>query len=493
MFTKMNVIGKDIVVDVVDDCTKPCDVISKIAVIHDLEEKDDAFFVMDFGDIVNKFEKWEALLPRVHPFYAVKCNENPAVLRLLAALGTGFDCASKSEIKEITDMGVSPSRIVYANPCKPNSHLKFAAQRKVSLMTFDNEMELQKIRKIYPDAELVLRILTDDSTAQCQLGLKYGCHPQHAPSLLRVAKELGLNVVGVSFHVGSGCRDASAFSDAIQSSRMVFDYGSALGFDFQLLDIGGGYPGQSSAAISFEEMAGCINQALDVHFPEGCGVRIISEPGRYFVASAFTLTLNVIAKRAVARDIQTFHVPGSEDLVANTVAPSQCDEPAYMYYCNDGVYGSFNCLLFDHATVQPSLLKKMLLGEPKFASSLWGPSCDGLDRIMENCLLPELHVGDWIVFEDMGAYTMCAASTFNGFPKPICYYMANESTWNFLKRIMPCPVEMEPAPPPCNTKCFSDSITCPTMRSGLSIPHLERGDHPTVMITPIPIVPDVDY
>jgi len=37
--------------------------------------------------------------------------------------------------------------------------------------------------------------------------------------------------------------------------------------------------------------------------------------------------------------------------------PSKCDEPAIMYYVNDGVYGSFNCLLFDHAEVSVSTLK----------------------------------------------------------------------------------------------------------------------------------------
>jgi len=483
-------IGQDIGVDVVSDSTSVGDVVANKMAIHTLEEKDDAFFVLDLGDIVRKYEKWRALLPRVEPFYAVKCNETPAVLQVLAGLGTGFDCASKKEIQTMTDIGVEPHRIVYANPCKPNSHLKFAAEKDVSLMTFDNEMELHKVKRVYPDAKLLLRILTDDSSAQCQLGLKYGCHPHHTPHLLKVAKELGLNVVGVSFHVGSGCREASAFSEAIQSARMVFDYGGQLGFNFEILDIGGGYPGQVSATITFEEMAVCINQALEEYFPKSCGVRIIAEPGRYFVASAFTLTVNVIAKRTVARDIKTFSVPGAEDLVSNTVAPGQSDEPAFMYYCNDGVYGSFNCLLFDHASVSPSLIKKIDPEAPKYSSSIWGPSCDGLDRIMEHCLLPELSVGDWIVFKDMGAYTMCAASTFNGFPKPICYVIANESIWALLKQILPKSNKS------VKTKSIScDTASCPTMASDVDIPIPDRElrgacDLPGMTMTPIPIVPE---
>jgi len=147
-----NMIGKGDAVEVVSDSVSVKDIVANKVALHTMEDKDDAFFVMDLGDIVRKYQKWRSLLPRVDPFYAVKCNENPAVLQTLASLGTGFDCASKSEIQEIISLGVDPSRIVYANPCKPNSHLKFAAKNNARLMTFDNEMELHKIKAVFPGA-----------------------------------------------------------------------------------------------------------------------------------------------------------------------------------------------------------------------------------------------------------------------------------------------------------------------------------------------------
>lgn len=94
------------------------------------------------------------------------------------------------------------------------------------------------------------------------------------------------------------------------------------------------------------QIAAELNAALDDHFPSSAGTEIIAEPGRYFTASAFTLTTHVIAKRAICRDIT------SGDY---TCAPTSTDEPSFMYYVNDGVYGSFNCLLYDHAEVQPSI------------------------------------------------------------------------------------------------------------------------------------------
>ncbi|XP_071807591.1 ornithine decarboxylase-like [Asterias amurensis] len=403
----------------------------------DREDPDDAFFIGDLGDVVVKHQKWLKSLPRVEPFYAVKCNPDHSVVKLLAGLKTNFDCASKSEIQMVLNLGVAPSRIIFANPCKQRSHLKFAAQKGVDLMTFDNEEELHKIKKVFSEARLVLRILTDDSTAQCQLGLKYGCHPKRAPYLLQLAKELDLDVVGISFHVGSGCRHSGAFADAIQSARTIFDYGEQLGIKMDLLDIGGGYPGQASAAIPFEEFAHVINAALNEHFPASSGVRIIAEPGRYYVASAFTLCVNITSKRMVARDIQTFSVKESKDLVANSVAPSKCEEPAFMYYVNDGVYGSFNCLLYDHATVMPKLLKERSKNCLEYSTSIWGPSCDGLDRIVEHCLLPELEVGEWMIYEDMGAYTMCAGSEFNGFKRPTGYYVVPDTLVPLLEYIFP--------------------------------------------------------
>lgn len=394
---------------------------NKIVQIHQ-EGGDDPFVIGDLGDIIRKYRLWGQTLPRVKPFYAVKCNDDFAVLKLLADLGASFDCASKGEIQKVLNQGVSTSRIIYANPCKQASFLRYAAKHNVSLMTFDNEAELYKVKDLYPSAKLVIRMLPPTNfKVQCELGMKFGCLPSQAEHLLVVAKSLDLDVVGVSFHVGSGCEEANAFGIAIQQARDVFDKGLQLGFDMKLLDIGGGFPGQESAPVTFGEIAQVVNMALDKYFPED-SVQIIAEPGRYFVASAFTIGVNVIAKRVVPRDRKGEHGEPLEH-------SSSSDEPSVMYYVNDGVYGSFNCLLFDHATVHVSVLKDSE-DEMVYESSVWGPTCDGLDCILETTKLPELEVGDWMYFKDMGAYTMASASTFNGMPAPVRSYHCLDTVWH---------------------------------------------------------------
>lgn len=391
--------------------------------LAEAEGRDDPFMIGDLGDVIKKYKTWVRTLPRVKPFYAVKCNDDYPVLKVLSDIGASFDCASKGEIQKILSLGVSPDRIIYANPCKQASMLKYAAKQKVATMTFDNEAELYKVKSLYPDAKLVLRILPPSNfKVQCELGIKFGCHPSKAVHLLEVARDLDLDVIGVSFHVGSGCQEAGAFAVAIQQAREVFDIGVDMGFNMELLDIGGGFPGQKSAPISFLEIAQVVNMALDKYFPANEGVSIIAEPGRYFVASAFTLGVNIIAKRVVARDQ---HGENGE-LIDN---PTASDEPAYMYYVNDGVYGSFNCLLFDHAEVSVNSLKD-LDEEMMYESSVWGPTCDGLDCILQNVQLPLHDVGTWLYFKDMGAYTIAASSTFNGMPGPSRYYHCLAELWH---------------------------------------------------------------
>lgn len=97
---------------------------------------------------------------------------------------------------------------------------------------------------------LVLRIRYDDPTALYQLGKKYGADPNtEAESILRLSKSLNLNVIGVSFHIGSGSKDYTVYQNAIKSARKVFDVGLSMGIRMNLLDIGGGFPGEKGDLI----------------------------------------------------------------------------------------------------------------------------------------------------------------------------------------------------------------------------------------------------
>lgn len=369
----------------------------------------------------------------LHP--AIKCNPDPYILRLLASLGTGFDCASAGEINQVLNIGgIDPSRIIFANPCKATSFIRSAAKAGVDKMTFDNIDELYKIARVHPNAKLIVRILADDSKSVCRFGIKFGAPVDTLPSLLSKARELNLDVIGVSFHVGSGCYDPSVYADAIRRARKAFDMGKEAGYTFNLLDVGGGFED-----ALFERAAIVLTQAIDQYFPDRRSLQMISEPGRFYVSKAFRLAANIIARR-------------STDSTSDTTAPDEgTDQPNVMCmsnsffsvvclynmltltdYINDGVYGAFNCILFDHQTVHPYVLSlngsfHVSASEPLAICSLWGPTCDSLDCIVKSVSLPAaLRTGDWLGFDNMGAYTICAASQFNGFEISNVIYTTGE-------------------------------------------------------------------
>jgi ornithine decarboxylase len=346
-----------------------------------------AFYAFDLARVVDLYWAWRRALAGVRPCYAVKCNPDPALLGALAALGAGFDCASRAEIEAVLALGVRPRDIVYANPCKPEPHLEYAAEVGVNLATYDSEEEVAKVKRCHPNCELLLRLKgPDGGDARVDLGTKYGAHADEVVPLLRAAQSAGLNVAGVSFHVGSGANNLAVYRGAIEAARAAFDAAAALGMPpMRVLDIGGGFV----SGPTFDEAAAVINDALAQHFGDLPCVEVIGEPGRYFAETAFTLAARVIGKRTRGEVRE--------------------------YWIDDGLYGSLNCIIMDHYVPTPRPLAAPRPGEKTHTSTVFGPTCDSLDTVVTGYQLPEMSVGDWLIFDDMGAYSTAAGSKFNGF------------------------------------------------------------------------------
>ena len=386
---------------------------------------DAPFYIADLGVVEKRVRLWQQLLPRVEPRYAIKCNPDELLLGTLQALGCGFDAASEQEMRFALKAGARPDQVVFANPVKGRSCIDYARKHGVGLTTFDSASELEKLAVHWPDAQLLLRISTDDSGATCQLSNKYGAQlGEEVHSLILLARSLKLEIVGVAFHCGSGQTQSVAFGNAIVDAAAVFDQLRLFGFNPHVLDIGGGFPGEDTVtaqgvAATFDEIAASIDAALSAHFPEqdfdeSEPLRVIGEPGRFFAHSAFALACNIIGKKQIQR-------------------PAASAEIACSYTIGDGLYGSFNSLLYDHATVSPVPLKLNddddddagAASADSVLCTVFGPTCDGLDCVCKQVLLPpDLSPGrDWLLFEGMGAYTLAAGSTFNGIQRAQVIYL----------------------------------------------------------------------
>jgi diaminopimelate decarboxylase len=363
------------------------DVFDIISSILEGNVSEEAFFIVDIGKVIRQYERWVQGMPTVKPYYAVKCNPNPVIIKVLSDLGCNFDCASKNEIAGVLSIMDSPERIVFANPCKMSGQIKYARAVDVDTMTFDSDHELYKIKLYHPNANLLVRIKVDDTGSKCRFSCKFGCPMDEVDNLLNIAKTLSLKIVGVSFHVGSGCTDPNKYSNAVENAKSVIDKCTEMGFAADIIDIGGGFEDST-----FDDISKVVNEYTSKYRD----IKWIAEPGRFMVNNSHTLVVNVIGKKKI----------GDQDFV---------------YYLNDGVYGSFNCIYFDHAL--PEVCPFNERNGPRYKSIIFGPTCDSLDKISDNVMLPEMAIGEWCYIEKFGAYTTAAASTFNGFQQTQVIYV----------------------------------------------------------------------
>jgi len=339
----------------------------------------DSFYVLNLLTLEKVYNEWTETLPHVSPYYAVKCNPDPDIIKKLATLGSNFDCASPAEIELVLSFGVEPERILYANPCKRIQDIAFAKNNKILRTTFDSVCELKKIAREFEGAlerpELLLRIRADDPSARCTLGSKYGAEEYDWDLLLLTARMLDLDIIGISFHVGSYASSSRVFGEAVLKATRAFDLAKEHGYTPHIIDIGGGFSSNTGLPKT-------------ISAPEG--VRLIAEPGRFFVETIMELYTPVIGTKGSGLTI------------------------------SESLYGAFNCILFDHA--QP-LLKEVLdefgnkIEGDNIGMTIFGSTCDGGDVIYKEHNLPtKIDLGHWLVWENMGAYTSAATTRFNGIP-----------------------------------------------------------------------------
>ncbi len=359
-------------------------------------------FVVDHSILRRNYARFKRLLPRVQAYYAVKANPDPMIVKTLYEAGASFDVASMPEFRIVYAYVKSLpkkarqdwiwDKIIYANPIKANETLQQLDAYK-PLVTYDNEIEIGKIRKYAPHAGLALRLRVPNTGAMVELSSKFGAAPGEAVDLIAAAFAAGLVVEGLSFHVGSQTTNYDNFVQALHLAASVFKEAALRGFDkLNILDIGGGFPAPYSDTVRpFEELARTLNSEFDRLFPPR--IEILAEPGRFLVATAATAVVKIIGK--AVRD------------------GKRC------YYVDDGVYHTFSGIVFDHCQYH---LKSFKRGATEICS-VFGPTCDALDTISLAEDLPDLPLGEYLYSENIGAYSHASSTSFNGFPPAKVFHM----------------------------------------------------------------------
>jgi ornithine decarboxylase len=343
--------------------------------------------VIDCERVRRQYRALQRALPGVDLHYALKPLPHPAVVNTVVELGGYLDLATTGEVELVARLGVDPARCIHTHPIKRDIDITSALARGVRVFVADNPDEVRKFARHRDRAELLLRVSFRSPGAVCDLSRKFGCDPEDLLALARLAHRLGITVRGLSFHVGSQAADPSKHVEAIEACAKLLAAArrEKLG-PCDTLDIGGGFPidyGQRAPVI--QRFCAPIRAALAA-LPRR--IRVIAEPGRYIVGPAAIGVASVMG-----RALREGH---------------------WWYYLDDGLYGSYSGQLFDHARYPVEALKQ---GGKKLPAVLAGPTCDSIDVIAENLMLPKLDAGDLIVGRAMGAYTWASASEFNFFPR----------------------------------------------------------------------------
>ena len=344
------------------------------------------FLILDTAIVREKAQRFRAAMPRVRPHYAVKANPDRRVLKVLVQEGTGFEIASTEELDQLLALGVPAAEVFYSNPVKSRASIAYAAAKGVEWFVVDSVDEVRRVFEIKRDAKQYLRIATPNIGSDWPLSGKFGAGAGDTREIIASAAKMGADLAGVTFHVGSQCRNPANWRVGIEKARGVFDAMLKAGLKPRLLDIGGGFPVRHVKPIPSVEVIGeVVNEALKA-FPED--VAVIAEPGRYLVSDAGYFVCRVLgtAMRAGKR---------------------------WMHW-DAGVFGG--------VIETTEGLKYRIRTDRSGHDIPWnvgGPTCDSVDVVLRDEPLPsDLQDGDFVYLHNAGAYTTAYASRFNGFPLP---------------------------------------------------------------------------
>jgi ornithine decarboxylase len=358
------------------------------------------FLAGDLDVVEQTVRRFRAALPSVRPFYAVKCNSTPEVLRTMAGAETGFEIASLGELGMLQAVGVDPADVLYSNTVKPASHIAGAAEAGVWRFAADSEGELEKIARTAPGTAVYVRVRVDDSGSVFPLSRKFGAEAHHARALLQYARTLGLQPYGVTFHVGSQCVATSAWVQAIAGVGRLMRQLESDGIRLEMLDIGGGFPARYDVEVpSIDQIGRVVERALDELLPYR-PAHVVAEPGRHLVAESAVMVASVLGREERAGEEWLYLDVGAYNGLMETL---------------QGV-GQWRFPLWssriDHGVV------------PHVPFTVTGPSCDSADTMFFGTQLPvTMTEGDRLFIASAGAYTLSYASSFNGFPPPLPYFL----------------------------------------------------------------------
>ncbi|PKM92577.1 MAG: diaminopimelate decarboxylase [Elusimicrobia bacterium HGW-Elusimicrobia-4] len=328
--------------------------------------------------------------------YAVKANENPQILKILAEKGCGVDIVSVGELNLAVSCGVSCQKIVFAGVGKKDDEIREALKKDILMFNVESIPELYRIDKIAKSLGRIARIsfrVNPDINAKTHphitTGLphnKFGlCFEEAFEGYLLASELKNINIVGLHLHIGSQITDKDSFELASKKVSGYIKKLSDVKIKLRYIDMGGGLgiKYKDEKIITPAEYA----QAVMSNLPKNH--TIILEPGRFIVAEAGILVTKIIYIKKTSKKNFLIVDAGMNDLV----------RPA--------IYGAYHDII-------PVALRDGV----KHKWDIAGPICESSDIFAKDRQMPKVSEGDYLAILCAGAYGYSMSSNYNMRPRP---------------------------------------------------------------------------
>jgi diaminopimelate decarboxylase len=339
-------------------------------------------------------------LPDALTCYAIKANGNPALIRLLGAMGLGADVTSGGELFLARHAGIPAELIIYSGVGKRKDEIRFAIESGIRALHVESKPELEVIASIAQDlgqkARVGVRVNPDihaethpyDSTGR--LEHKFGVpHDMAVTIFQRAAEHPWLEPVGLAAHIGSQIATVVPYGHLAAFLVEMAKELQQMGIDLTYIDVGGGL------GINYDQMElpGIEEWVAAVSGPIlDAGYQLVMEPGRSIVGPAGALVTEVLYIKQQGGNSFVIVDAGMNDLI----------RPA-MY---KAVHPLQPVQQFEDGTIEEYLVDVV------------GPVCETGDFLARKQLLPELRAGDLLAIMQAGAYGFAMGSNYNGRLRP---------------------------------------------------------------------------
>ena len=328
--------------------------------------------------------------------YAVKANSSLAIMKMLGAMGCGFDIVSGGELERVRRAAPqSVGKVVFSGVGKQAWEMDAALDAGILLFNVESEAELELLSErataAGKTARIALRVNPDvfaETHPYISTGLsahKFGIAIARAREVYQRAASLpGLLPEGVSVHIGSQIRAVEPFGQALKRVRSLVEELRADGLPIHFVDAGGGF-GIEYGEGAFDPAASVASYAQELSaVMAGLDAELLLEPGRFLVAQAGALVTRVLYTKQ----------NGDKHFVITDAAMNDLIRPA---------------LYQAHHEIWP--IEKSERASQK--ADIVGPVCESGDFFARDRETPELHAGDLVALLDAGAYGMSLASHYN--------------------------------------------------------------------------------